>query len=128
MMRCAMDNVTLRKKLSTYVSEGGRLRNVSDEVLFEVLGSWEEWTGTAKDFYRTLGFSQRQLAKLLGKAKKLKREGHFGSESFKEVQVEGFSDSRSTSCSGQMELVWENGRVIRFSEVYQLLEFVKKAS
>ena len=84
-----MDNVTLKKKLSTYVGEGGRLRNVSEEVLFEVLNSWEEWTGSAKEFYRAIGFSSKQMAKIIGKAKKLKREGHFGAESFKEVRVDG---------------------------------------
>ncbi len=36
------------------------IRNVSDEVLFEVLTSWEEWTGDAKEFYRSIGFSHRQ--------------------------------------------------------------------
>lgn len=35
-----MELVTLKRKLSTYVSEAGRLRNVSDELLWEVLTSW----------------------------------------------------------------------------------------
>ncbi len=47
-----MDTVTLHKKLSTYVSEKGQLRNVGEEVLFEVLTAWEEWQGTAKEFYK----------------------------------------------------------------------------
>jgi hypothetical protein len=34
-----MELVTLKKKLSTYVSDGGRLRNVSEEVLYEVLSA-----------------------------------------------------------------------------------------
>jgi hypothetical protein len=32
------------------------------------------------------------MAKLIGKANKLKREGYFGSESYKEVHVEGFDE------------------------------------
>ena len=128
-----MDNVTLKKKLSTYVSEKGQLRNVGDDLLCEVLRGWEEWPGTAKDFYKSIGFSQRQMAKLLGKAKKLKREGYFGSEAFKEVKVEGDGEVEA-SPAGQasgcqlIELEWEQGKVIRFPRVKQLLEFLKKAS
>lgn len=32
-----MDNVTLNKKLSAYLSDKGYLKNVSNEVLYEVL-------------------------------------------------------------------------------------------
>ena len=45
-----MDLVTLKKKLSTYESEKGYLKNVSDDVLYEVLVAWENWTGPTKDF------------------------------------------------------------------------------
>jgi len=40
-----MDLVTLKKKLSTYESDKGYLKNVSDDVLYEVLVAWENWTG-----------------------------------------------------------------------------------
>ena len=126
-----MDNLTLRKKLSTYVSEAGRLRNVSDEVLFEVLQAWENWTGTAAEFYRSIGFSHKQMAKLLGKAKKLKREGHFGSSEFKQLKIEGDVSSgaepSALPCAGA-EIVWTNGRIIRFSQVDLLLDFLKKSA
>ena len=62
-----MDFVTLKKKLSTYVSAKGYLTNVSDEVLYEVLVAWENWTGSSKEFYRGLGFSQTQMAGIIGK-------------------------------------------------------------
>ncbi len=122
-----MDSTTLQKKLSTYVSEKGRLRNVSEELLFEVLSAWENWNGTAKSFYREIGFSQKQMAKIIGRAKKLKREGYFGEAKFKEVQppaeqVSGFQ-------GGQLiEVALADGKVIRFPHVDQLLEFIKKAS
>lgn len=124
-----MDNTSLKKKLSTYVSDSGRLRNVSDELLCEVLNSWEEWTGTAKDFYKSIGFSHRQMAKLIGKAKKLKREGHFGNDHFKEVHVEGFEEIRSQEggfAFSMIELDQGKGSVIRFPEVSQLIEFIGK--
>ena len=124
-----MDLLTLKKKLSTYVSEGGRLKNVSEEVLCEVLLAWENWTGTAVEFYRSIGFTQKQMAKLLGKAKKLKREGHFGSTEFKQITIDPgmMGAAGSGPCSGA-EIVWTNGRVIRFAQVDMLVEFLKKAA
>ena len=126
-----MDFVTLKKKLSTYVSAKGYLTNVSDEVLYEVLVSWENWTGSSKEFYRGLGFSQAQMAGIIGKAKKLKREGHFGASEFKQLTVEGEPASAAVSplapCTGA-EIVWTNGRLIRFSGVDMLIDFLKKAA
>ena len=126
-----MDNITLRKKLSTYLSAKGQLRNIGEEVLYEVLRAWEEWPGSAKDFYKSIGFSYRQMAGVIGKAKKLKREGYFGSETFKEVVVDGesaSSDAVSSSSSdcNLIELEWQPGKVIRFPRVKQLLEFLQK--
>jgi hypothetical protein len=40
-----MDFSTLKKKLSTYESDKGYLKNASDDVLYEVLVAWENWTG-----------------------------------------------------------------------------------
>ena len=125
-----MDLVVLKKKLSTYLSDKGYLRNVSEEVLYEVIIAWENWTGSATEFYRTVGFSQRQLASLIGKAKKLKREGYYGEGDFKRVQVEGLGPSPSPSpepCVG-IEVVWDGGKVIRFGQVELLVDFLKKTS
>ena len=126
-----MDLITLKKKLSTYESDKGYLKNVSDDVLYEVLVSWENWTGPTKDFYRSLGFTAKQMAGIIGKAKKLKREGYFGTSEFKQVVVEvdqaAGSPSQSNPCSGA-EIIWTNGKLIRFSEVDMLLDFLKKAS
>ena len=126
-----MEHSTLKKKLSTYVSDSGRLRNVSEELLCEILNAWEEWSGTAKDFYKSIGFTQRQMAKLIGKAKKLKREGHFGNEYFKEVHVEGFEEVSLTEGQkfsySMIELDRGNSGIIRFPHVSQLLEFIEKA-
>jgi hypothetical protein len=51
-----MDNITLKKKLSAYVSSSGRLQNLNEDILYEVLIAWENWTGPSAEFYRTLGF------------------------------------------------------------------------
>lgn len=123
-----MDMDVLRKKISTYRSEGGKLTNVSDELLGEILSAWENWTGPSIQFYGALGVSHRKLAGLLGKAKRLKRDGRFGEGDFKEIQIEagGTCGLESSSCS--IEVSWENGRVIRFSQVEQLVDFLKKVA
>ena len=124
-----MELNTLKKKLSTFVTEGGYLKNVSDAVLYELLIAWEDWPGTGKEFYKTVGYSHTKLAGLLGRAKKLKREGHFGESEFKEVTIEGevpLKSSKSGNC-GLIELEWKKDKVIRFPAVDQLLEFMKKA-
>ncbi len=122
-----MDSTTLQKKLSTYVSEKGQLRKVSEELLFEVLTAWENWQGTAKSFYQEIGFSAKQMAKIIGRAKKLKREGYFGDAGFKEVQLPQDASS-SLACGQVIEVSLSDGKIIRFPRVDQLLEFIKKAS
>lgn len=126
-----MDFVTLKKKLSTYVSAKGYFTNVSDDVLYEVLVAWENWTGSTKEFYKGIGFSHTQMAGMIGKAKKLKREGHFGSSEFKQIGVEAETSPSGAPtgnpCVGA-EITWTNGRVIRFAGVDMLLDFLKKSA
>lgn len=119
-----MDNSILKKRLSTFRTEGGRLSRVSDDLLIDILRGWESWTGTAKEFYESLGLSKMQLGGLMGKAKKLCREGNIEMGDFKEIKVEV---PGMTGGSG-IELLWEQGRVIRFSQVEQLVDFLKKVA
>jgi hypothetical protein len=124
-----MDNVTLKKKLSSYLSDKGYVKGVSDDILFEILLSWEQWTGSSKEFYRSLGLTAAQISPMLGRAKKLKREGRFGDSEFKQVAVEAPINTAETggSCAA-VEIVWTNGQVIRFSGVDYLVDFLKKSA
>ncbi len=124
-----MDTITLKKKLSTYQSSKGYLKNVSDEVLYEILVAWENWTGPSAEFYRSLGYTHKKMAGLIGKAKRMKREGHFGSSEFKQVHVEAndANASGSTPCTG-IEIIWNEGKLIRFQDVDRLIEFLKKVA
>lgn len=124
-----MDNTILKKRLSTFKTEKGVLKNVSDELLIDILRGWEAWPGNSKDFYTSIGVSFKQMAKLMGKAKKLHREGRFPESEFKEIQVESTVSSTLGSNGGcSIELAWEQGKVIRFCAVEQLVEFLKKVA
>jgi hypothetical protein len=96
----------------------------------EVLLAWEQWAGKAGGFYSAIGVSQTGMASIIGRAKKLRREGHFPAAEFKEIKVES-SIMNSTGVGGSsfscgIEISWENGKVIRFSIVDQLVDFLKK--
>ena len=121
-----MDLEILKKKVSTYRSDKGRVRKVSDELLLEILDAWEHWTGPAKGFYTALGISAKGIASIIKKAKHLRREG-FPSGDFKEIKVEGPAAGSLVPCQG-IELYWKEGRIIRFPQVDSLLEFLKKAA
>jgi hypothetical protein len=125
-----MDLEILRKKVSSYRTEGGRVSKVSDELLIEILLAWEQWTGPAKGFYTALGISSKGISSIIGRAKKLKREG-FPTDGFKEIKLvsqEMGSDGNSGSPCNGIELVWSGGKLIKFGQVDQLVDFLKKAA
>lgn len=124
-----MDLEILNKKVSSYRDNGGRVRKVSDELLLEILDAWEQWTGPASGFYKSLGVSAKGISSIIGKAKKLKREG-FPAGEFKEIKIDsgaGLPSPLAGPCTG-IELSWTEGRIIRFPQVDQLVEFLKKAA
>ena len=127
-----MDNTKLKKQLSTFRSPKGIIKNVSNEVYFELLRAWESWTGSSKEFYSSIGVSKTQAAGILGKAKRLQRDGAFGAMEFNEVKVGELLPAIAGSGIGSpctaIELNWEGGKVIRFPYVEQLLDFLKKSA
>jgi len=124
-----MDLSVLAKKISSYRSPKGQVRNLPNELLGEILHAWEQWTGSGVGFYSAIGVNQKKMAKIMGKAKQLKRDGAFDGLSFTEVVLDQDSGQviELPPCSG-VELVWEGGRIIRFSRVEMLLDFLKKAA
>jgi len=125
-----MELQTIKKKLSSFVTDGGYLKNIPDDLLGEILHAWEEWTAPSKEFYAGVGFSQRKMASLIGKAKKLKREGHFGNGNFKElkapVDIEPSPTHSSVNCH-YVEVQTSKGQLIRFPKLSQLMEYLEKA-
>lgn len=126
-----MDLSVLKKKLSVYRDSEGSLKNVSDEVLFELLVSWESWDGSPKDFFSALGSNGKQMAGIIGRAKRYKREGRFGNAEFREAVVEGqpVEAQPVVGSSGKViEFVWPDGRLVRFPDLSSLLEFVRRTA
>jgi hypothetical protein len=126
-----MDLTILAKKISSYRTPSGKVTNLPNELLAVILHAWEQWTGSALGFYAALGVSKNKMARLMGKAKQLKREGAFDGLNFTEVIIEGDSEQAGASCppsSGcSIELVYKNN-VIRFGSSDLLLDFLKKAA
>lgn len=122
-----MDSIVLKKRLSTYRTDGGRLTKVGDEVLVDILRAWESWTGTSKEFYQSLSLSKQQLAIMIKKGKKLLKSGNFSGGEFKEIKLDSLVSGVSTMV-GVIEIVWDQGKVIRFSAVDQLVDFLKKVA
>lgn len=126
-----MDLEILKKRISSYRTPKGRITSLPDDLLYEILIAWEQWTGPASGFYSALGADFRKMASLIGRAKKLKREGHFPEESFKEIKIQenssGIGLSGVVPCQG-IEILWEGGKLIRFPHVDNLIDFLKKVA
>jgi len=123
-----MDLTVLRKKISSYRTPAGQIRNLPDELLGEILHAWEQWTGTSKGFYQELETNQKKLAGIIGKAKKLKREGAFDGLEFTEVVVEGEAEQGCPTLSGcNIELIYKDN-IIRFGSSDLLVDFLKKVA
>ncbi len=124
--------MVLRKRLSTFkAGKKGVIRKVSDEVALDVLKAWENWPGSSADLYRELGLSKQQMAIMIKKGKRLVKSGVVTSSEFSELKALppglGSLETGSTG-GGGIELSWDNGRLIRFSSVDHLLDFLRKAA
>lgn len=119
-----MELSVLKKRLSTFKSRTGKLSSVADDLIVDVLRAWESWTGTSKELYQELGVSKMQLAIIIKKGKKLVKEGMVSEGEFREVKV------HTPAPAGQYPIVvkWEKGKVIRFSQVDHLVDFLKKVA
>lgn len=123
-----MDMEVLKKRISTFRGEGGRVRITDEGLLMEILFAWEQWKGPSKEFYRAIGVSQTGMASVIGRAKKLRRDGNFPVEEFKEVVITEGDGISSPGAAGGIEIAWEKGKIIRFSQVDQLIDFLKKVA
>jgi hypothetical protein len=63
------------------------------------------------------------MGSLMGKAKKLKREGAFDGLNFTEVLIEGPDISLPAITGCGIELVWDNNKISRFATPELLIDF-----
>jgi hypothetical protein len=125
-----METTVLKKRLNTFKSAKGKLTNVSDEVVLELLRTWEQWPGTSSELYRELGLSKMQMVILLKKGKHLVKSGAVVDSGFKEVslaQSAGLFSNTSSQCAA-IELSCTDGKLIRFQRVDELVDFLKKVA
>lgn len=122
-----MENNVLKKRLNTFKSSNGKLRNISDDVIIDVLRAWEQWPGTTADLYRELGLSKMQMVIILKKAKKLVKNGAVPESDFKEIELPPQPVAHSITNNCGIELIWNNN-IIRFGNSELLLDFLKKAA
>ena len=94
-----MDLEVLKKKISTFRSDGGKVRITDDMLLLEILSEREKWTGPADKFYKSIGISSKGMGSIIGRAKKLRREG-FPAQDFKEIKLTGSESMNLSPCSG----------------------------
>jgi|APSaa5957512535_1039671.scaffolds.fasta_scaffold353138_1 hypothetical protein len=126
-----MDNNVLRKRINTFKSSKGTLKNMSNEVIIEVLRAWEQWPGTTADLYRDLDLKRGQLSSIIRRAKSLVKSGVSIESDFTEIEVEaesGMTTYPANASSCGIELVWDNNKVIRFGDASLLLDFLKRAA
>jgi hypothetical protein len=70
------------------------------------------------------------MASMMGKAKKMRREGRAPVSDFKEITdvvLGGVTTPNGFTGTG-IELSWDHGKVIRFPQVEQLIDFLKKVA
>jgi len=66
-----MDFSIIRKKLTSYRKPNGDFRNLSGEMLVEVLKAWENYSGPFETFSRDIGVRKSQLGPIIHKARKV---------------------------------------------------------
>lgn len=123
-----VETAVIKKRLSTFKSAKGTLRNVSNDVVMEVLRGWESWSGNSAQFYREIGLSKMQLATMIQKAKRLVKSGAVTEGEFKEISLPMGGGPAMGFDGVGMELRLEGNRAIWFTQVDQLVDFLKKTS
>jgi hypothetical protein len=124
-----MDFMVMKKRLSTFRTPKGQYRGVAADVLLDLLRGWEQWPGSGGEFNSSLGLSKGQLANLIKEAKRAYKRQNAAGEGFQELKVESDHTGiqRQKPC-GCIEFTWDGNKTIRFQQVDQLVEFLKKAS
>jgi hypothetical protein len=124
-----MDNLILKKRLNTFKSgKSGRLQDISDDVVVAVHRAWENWPGATADFCKEIGVKPTQMNVIIRSAKKLVKSGVVQESEFKELIATNSGVVVAGAPCTAIELNLSDGKVIRFPQVEQLVDFLKKAA
>lgn len=124
-----METAIIKKRLNTFKSSKGALRDVSSDVVMEVLRGWESWPGKSVEYQREIGLSKMQMVTMIQKGKRLVKSGAVMESEFKEISLPAAAGIPTGGFEGVgMELRLDANRAIRFSQVDHLVEFLKKSS
>src|SRR5687767_10087807 len=105
-----MELSVLKKKLASFRSKEGKLKNVPEELLIAVLRSWEAYTKPMTEFGKEVGLRHTQLGPLIQRARQCAKNSVQGAEDFTEIKVV----ESPPGVEGAIELSWDGGKVIRF--------------
>ena len=114
--------------MNTFKSSKGTLCAVSSDVVMEVLRGWESWSGKTSDYWREIGLSRMQMVTMIQKAKKLVKSGAVTESEFKEIAMPAAGLLPRGSSGAGIEVQVDAARLVRFFQVDQVLEFLKKPS
>jgi hypothetical protein len=117
-------NFILKKRLNTFKNDKGAIRGVPNELNMDILKAWEQWTGSAKSFYQSLGLKKHQLSAIIKKGKSLLKNGTDKIGPFIPVKINPSEDAPKAP----IILMWDKKRSIRFYQVKHLVEFLKEAA
>lgn len=123
-----LETAILKKRLNTFRHASGRLQGVSRDVVMDVLRAWESWPGESSEFNREVGLKKHQLATLIREGKKHVKSGKVTESEFKELSLSGLGAGVGAFDGMGMELKLDVNRAIRFGQVDQLVEFLKKTA
>ena len=115
-------NLVLRKRLNTCRNANGNLLGIPDELIMDIIKTWEQWPGTGKSFYSSIGIKKEQMANIIKKGKRLFKEG-YKPGTFTSVQVKVPSQTKAP-----IVLNLDKNKTLRFYQVDQLMEFLKLSS
>jgi hypothetical protein len=77
----------------------------------------------------SLGVSKAQLGNLIKEAKRAYKRQNIGAEGFQELQVpSGYAGVQLQQATGWIEFTWDGNKTIRFQQVDQIVEFLKKVA
>lgn len=121
------ENLILKKRLNTCRTSNGRLSQIPDDLIIDIVRPWERWPSTAKSFYTSLGIKKQQMGSIIKKGKRLFKEGKEKLGSFTPIQTE---QAPSPQADNKVPIIlnWDKKKSIRFYQVNHLVEFLKKCA